>query len=94
MCGIVGYTGKNRNALTVALEGLEALEYRGYDSAGIAAFDGTGIHLRKTVGRVKNLADEVSRHNFFSSCAIAFISASSSLSINPLLSPMFFSRMR
>jgi len=36
MCGIAGYIGKNKNAIEVVLNGLEALEYRGYDSAGIS----------------------------------------------------------
>ncbi len=71
MCGIVGYTGKNKNAVEVALKGLQALEYRGYDSAGLAAFCGNSIRLKRTVGRVKNLADQISRQNFSSVCAIA-----------------------
>ncbi len=71
MCGIVGYTGKNKNAVEVVIKGLQALEYRGYDSAGLAAFCDGSVRLKKTVGRVKNLADQISRHNFFSPCAIA-----------------------
>lgn len=54
MCGIVGYIGKNQ-AAPVLLEGLKRLEYRGYDSAGIAVFDKEKINTTKTVGKVKNL---------------------------------------
>ena len=53
MCGIVGYTGK-RQATPILLHGLEKLEYRGYDSAGIAV-QTHGIHIVKTKGRLQNL---------------------------------------
>ena len=51
MCGIVGYTGK-KQASPILLEGLRRLEYRGYDSAGIAVQHGTTIEVRKKAGRV------------------------------------------
>ncbi len=56
MCGIVGYTG-SRQAAPVVLEGLSALEYRGYDSAGMAVFDGERITAKKAVGRLKVLSE-------------------------------------
>lgn len=54
MCGIVGYTG-NKNATDVLVEGLRRLEYRGYDSAGIAVFSGGEIKVRKEKGRLDDL---------------------------------------
>lgn len=54
MCGIVGYIGKNQ-AAPIILEGLSKLEYRGYDSAGMAVFDGKKINIKKSAGRLKVL---------------------------------------
>ncbi|WP_163505795.1 glutamine--fructose-6-phosphate transaminase (isomerizing) [Fodinicola acaciae] len=54
MCGIVGYVGA-RAAAPVLLEGLQRLEYRGYDSAGIALLDDFSLNVRKTAGRVARL---------------------------------------
>ena len=56
MCGIVGYTGEVQ-AAPVLLKGLEKLEYRGYDSAGIAVYDGAGIRVAKAKGRLQVLRD-------------------------------------
>ncbi len=55
MCGIVGYTGL-REAEPLLLEGLRRLEYRGYDSAGMATLTGSQLHLRKRAGRIHDLA--------------------------------------
>ena len=58
MCGIVGYVGR-AEALPVLLDGLRRLEYRGYDSAGVALLNGGAIECRKAVGRISNLADTI-----------------------------------
>ena len=55
MCGIIGYTGY-REAEPFLLEGLRRLEYRGYDSAGVATLSGARLSVRKKVGRIANLA--------------------------------------
>ncbi len=58
MCGIVGYIGKQQ-AQSILLDGLSRLEYRGYDSAGIAIMENGQISLSKAKGRLKNLMDRV-----------------------------------
>ena len=60
MCGIIGYVG-TRKASTIILEGLKRLEYRGYDSAGIAVAQDKGIEVVKRTGRVENLVKETAK---------------------------------
>lgn len=55
MCGIVGYIGEDQ-AAPILLNGLEKLEYRGYDSAGVAVYDGTSLQVVKAKGRLKILS--------------------------------------
>jgi len=64
MCGIVGYVGPavDETALGVVMEGLARLEYRGYDSAGVALIDGDGIAIRKRSGKLANLRSEIGAH--------------------------------
>lgn len=72
MCGIFGYVGKSGHAASIALEGLKKLEYRGYDSAGLALIDDMGkLHCAKCVGKVEVLAEK----------AQSLLSLESSLSI-------------
>ena len=55
MCGIVGYIG-NEQAADIVLKSLQRLEYRGYDSAGIATVSDGELHLIRSVGKLNNLA--------------------------------------
>jgi glutamine---fructose-6-phosphate transaminase (isomerizing) len=62
MCGIVGYVGP-KDVVTVILEGLRRLEYRGYDSAGIAVGSaGQGLELRRAPGKLRNLEEVIRQH--------------------------------
>src|SRR5262245_23345760 len=60
MCGIVGYTG-SRAALSVLVPALRRLEYRGYDSAGIATLNGHGLELCKSVGKIAALEEALAQ---------------------------------
>ncbi|MCI9233448.1 MAG: glutamine--fructose-6-phosphate transaminase (isomerizing) [Bacilli bacterium] len=63
MCGIVGYLGKKEKTISVLIEGLKALEYRGYDSAGIAYQKENKIKITKSVGRLQNLEQKIKIEN-------------------------------
>jgi len=70
MCGIVGYIGK-KEALPILINGLRRLEYRGYDSAGVAIFKDQKINKAKAVGKIDNLSDKVKNLNLFGTVGIA-----------------------
>ena len=69
MCGIVGYVGP-REATEVVVGGLGRLEYRGYDSAGIAIDDGTSLQLRRSVGKLANLVAQLRERPTSGRCGI------------------------
>jgi glucosamine--fructose-6-phosphate aminotransferase (isomerizing) len=64
MCGIVGYIGKEKS-LPILISGLKALEYRGYDSAGIAIFTSNKVEIRKSVGQVNVLENFLAQESSF-----------------------------
>lgn len=70
MCGIVGYIGK-QNAKSILIEGLKRLEYRGYDSAGIAVISGRKIFEAKAVGKVAELENKINGKNIPGAIGIA-----------------------
>ena len=70
MCGIVGYTGPHQ-ASPILLSGLRRLEYRGYDSAGLAVVGSEGMTLRKKAGRVRVLEGSVGGDPVPGSCGIS-----------------------
>jgi glucosamine--fructose-6-phosphate aminotransferase (isomerizing) len=70
MCGIVGYTGSH-DASPILLAGLRRLEYRGYDSAGVAILDGSRMVVRKKAGRVKALEESLIDEPAAGSCGIS-----------------------
>ena len=76
MCGIVGYSGK-REAVGVILRGLSKLEYRGYDSAGVAVSDGESLGVYKSKGRLGELEAVLEREGAPTSTPIRTPSAGS-----------------
>ena len=61
MCGIVGYVGP-QSAVEVVVQGLRRLEYRGYDSAGVAVVSDGALHVAKKAGKLANLEKELAEH--------------------------------
>ena len=66
MCGIVGHVGPvavpSERSLEVLLDGLSRLEYRGYDSAGVALLTDEGVSVRKEAGKLENLRAQIAAH--------------------------------
>jgi len=69
VCGIIGYIG-NKNAIPVVMDGLKRLEYRGYDSAGIAYFTDKKIEIKRCKGKIHDLENIVNKCNISSNLAI------------------------
>src|SRR5258708_40098324 len=69
MCGIVGYVGP-RDVVSVLIEGLARLEYRGCDSAGVAVLNGAGVEPRKRAGRIAGLRELLTRKPLHGRCGI------------------------
>jgi glucosamine--fructose-6-phosphate aminotransferase (isomerizing) len=70
MCGIVGYTGPQK-AVPILMDGLRKLEYRGYDSAGIAVQEKQGLIFDKTAGKISALEEKIRDRHFEAVCGIA-----------------------
>jgi glucosamine--fructose-6-phosphate aminotransferase (isomerizing) len=69
MCGIVGYIGK-KNAVDIVLNGLKKLEYRGYDSSGIAVVKDEQLQIRRSIGKLKNLKENIEKKPLESNISI------------------------
>ncbi len=69
MCGIVGYIGK-QNAVDILIDGLRKLEYRGYDSSGIAIVEDGGLNVQKAQGKLANLQEKIKDDNLSSNIGI------------------------
>ena len=71
MCGIIGYASKNLDSCSVALSCLKNLEYRGYDSSGVATSEQGKINMYKAQGKIANLEEKIKDHEISASTAIA-----------------------
>ena len=69
MCGIVGYTGPN-SCVEILVDGLRRLEYRGYDSAGVAIQTGGGIAIRKSQGKIARLTERIMKEPVSGTCGV------------------------
>ena len=63
MCGIVGYIGREHRAMDVLIDGLRRLEYRGYDSAGVAILEEGNIAVRRALGKLGQCACGACKHD-------------------------------
>src|SRR5689334_5073548 len=70
MCGIVGYIGP-KNAVPLLVDGLKRLEYRGYDSAGVAVMNGHGLETRRAAGKIAKLEAAIAASTVSGQCGIA-----------------------
>ncbi len=62
MCGTIAYIG-SRDARDILVDGLKRLEYRGYDSSGVAIFDGERLNVLRSVGKISSLEAIIKKHN-------------------------------
>jgi glucosamine--fructose-6-phosphate aminotransferase (isomerizing) len=69
MCGIIGYTGECQ-ALPIIIEGLKRMEYRGYDSAGVALIENNKLELRRNTGKIKDLVNKLADEKFTATTGI------------------------
>ncbi len=69
MCGIIGYLGP-KPALPVLLDGLKKLEYRGYDSAGVAVLHGSGLQVRRVKGKIRDLDESLKKSPLRGNCGL------------------------
>ena len=81
MCGIVGYTGHD-NARDIIIDGLKKLEYRGYDSAGIALLSKGELIVRKQKGKIVNLEKEIADENLQGTTAVSYTHLGISSKVN------------